>query len=82
MHDYRGNICLYYKEPNKTGDKKICEEYKMEATIQSKIRLDKCDAYTEKETLGYRGRKSYVLAREATKEKKYREGQKKKQANS
>ena len=29
MHDCRGNFCLYCKEPHKTGDKKICEEYKM-----------------------------------------------------
>ena len=43
------------KKTHKTGDKKICEEYKMEATIQSKMRLDKCDAYTEKEILGFRG---------------------------
>ena len=38
--------------------KKISGEYKVEATIQNKIRLDKCDAYTAKETLGYKGRKS------------------------
>ena len=62
MHDCRGNLCLYYKQPHKTVDKKICEEYKMEPTIQNKMRLDKCDAYTTKETLGYRGRKSYVSA--------------------
>ena len=47
---------------NSAGDKKICREYKMEATIQNKIRLDKCDAYTAKETLGYRGRKSNMSA--------------------
>ena len=42
----------------------------MEATIQSKTRLDKCDAYTANETLGYRGRKSYVSAtRKAAKRK-------------
>ena len=34
----------------------------MEATIQTEMRLNKCDAYTAKETLGYRGRKSYVSA--------------------
>ena len=62
MHNFRGHLCLYCKEPNKAGDKKIFGEYKMEATIQNKIRLDKCDAYTAKETLGYRGRKSYVSA--------------------
>ena len=56
MNDCRGNFCLYYKEPHKTEDKKKCEEYKMEATIQNKMRLDKCDAYTAKETLGYRER--------------------------
>ena len=40
----------------------------MEATIQSKMRLDICDAYTAKEILGYRGRKTCVSAvREAEK---------------
>ena len=53
MRDCRGNFCLYCKEPHKTEDKKICEEYKMESTIQNKIKLDKCDTYTAKETLGY-----------------------------
>ena len=37
-------------EPHKTGDKKIYEEYKMEATIQNKIKLNKCDAYTKRNT--------------------------------
>ena len=46
-----GNFCHYCKEPHKIGDK-ICEEYKMEATIQNKMRLNKCDAYTAKEKLG------------------------------
>ena len=41
---------------------KICKEYTIEATIQNKMRLDKCDAYTVKETLGYRERKMYVAA--------------------
>ena len=47
----------------------------METEIQNKMRLDKCNAYTAKETLGYRGRKSYVsAAREAAKrEEKQRE---------
>ena len=62
IHDSGGKFCLYYKKLHKTGDKKIFEEYKMEATIQSKIRLDKCDAYTAKETLGYWGRKSFMSA--------------------
>ena len=40
----------------------------MEATNHSKMRLDKCDAYTTKEILGYRGKISYVsVAREAAK---------------
>ena len=34
----------------------------MEATIQNKIRLDKFNAYTAKETLDYRERKSYMSA--------------------
>ena len=68
MNDCRRNFCLYCKEPHKTGDKKICEEYKLEATIQNKMRLDKCDAYTAKETMGL---KSYVsAAREVGKREK------------
>ena len=64
----------------KTVYKNICGEYKMEATIQNKMRLDKCDTYTAKETLGNRGRKSYMSAsRGAAKQKKNRKGQKKKQ---
>ena len=43
------------QKPHKTGDKKICEEYTIEATIQKKMRLYKCDTYIAKETLGYRG---------------------------
>ena len=62
MYDCRGNFCLYCKEPHKIGDKNICGGYKMEATIQNNMRLDKCGAYTAKETLGYMGRKSYVSA--------------------
>ena len=55
----------------------------MEATIQSKMGLDKCDAYTEKEILGYRGRKSYVsAAREAAKREKKTKRDKKKQVYS
>ena len=34
---------------------KICREYTIEATIQHKMRLNKCDAFTAKKTLGYRG---------------------------
>ena len=60
MHNFRGNFCLYCEKPHKTGNKKICEEYKIEATIQYKMRLYKWDAYTAKETLGYRRRKSYI----------------------
>ena len=59
MHNFMGGgvFCLYYKEPNKTEDKKICGEYIMEATIRNKIRLDKCGVYTAKETLGFMVRK-------------------------
>ena len=32
MHNCRGNLCFYCKEPHKIGDKKTCEEYNMEAT--------------------------------------------------
>ena len=42
-------------KPHKMRDKKICKEYKIKATKQNKMRLDKCDAYTAKETLGYSG---------------------------
>ena len=52
-------ICLYCKESHKTGDWKICGEYIIEDTIHNKMRLDKCDAYTGKESRGYRERKSY-----------------------
>ena len=34
------------------------------------MRLDKCDAYTAKETLGYRERKSYVTATRGAAKKK------------
>ena len=60
------------KEPQNTGDKKICGEYITEATIHNKMRLGKCNEYKAKETLGNRGRKTYV---EAAK----REGQEKNQ---
>ena len=33
----------------------------METIIHNKMRLDKFDEYTAKETLGYRGRKTYVV---------------------
>ena len=46
----------------------MCEEYKMEATIQNKMRLDKWDAYTTKEVLGYKWRKSYMSAARETEE--------------
>ena len=39
------------------------------------MRLDKCDTYTAKETLGYRGRKLYVsAARGAAKRKENKKG--------
>ena len=43
------------KNHTRQETKKIYEEYKMEATIKNKMRLDKCDVYPEKETIGYRG---------------------------
>ena len=46
MHNCREDLFLYCKDPHKTGDKKICREYTIEATFQYKMRLDKCDAYT------------------------------------
>ena len=39
------------------------------------MRLDKCDTYTAKETLEYRGRKAYMVAVK-------REGQKKKKSTN
>ena len=38
----------------RTGDKNTCREYKKEATIQNKLRTEKCDAYKANEILGYR----------------------------
>ena len=53
----------------------------MEASIQSKMRLDKCDAYTSKEIIGYRGEyRTCQLQEKQQKEKKNRERQNKKQA--
>ena len=44
------------------------------------MRLDKCDAYTAKETLGYRERKSYMSEQEEQKKREEnRGGHKKKQ---
>ena len=62
MHNCGGYICIYYNTPDKTktGKKKICEEYIKEANIQNKMRHDKCDTYTAKETLRYWGGKSYI----------------------
>ena len=40
-------------------------EYTIEATIQNNMRLDKCNAYTAKETLGYKERKKYIAATRA-----------------
>ena len=62
VYNNRGDVCFYYKEPHKARNKKICREYTIEATTQNKIRLNKCNAYTAKETLGYRGRKTYAGA--------------------
>ena len=64
-----GDLCLYCKETQKTGDKKICGDYIIEAKIKNKMRLDKCDAYTAKETLGYRVRKTFVAAARGTAKK-------------
>ena len=45
------------------------------------MRLDKCDVYTEKETLGYRGRKSFVsVAGGAAKRKKTERSRKEKKS--
>ena len=49
----------------------------MKATIQSKMRLNKCDAYTAKETLGYRGRKFYMSAAKRAEKKRGTEEEKK-----
>ena len=46
----------------------------MEATIQNKMRVDKWDAYTAKETLSYRGRKSYVSAARAAAKREEKQG--------
>ena len=39
---------------------KIWREFTTVGTIQNKMRVDKCNAYTTKETLGYIRRKEYV----------------------
>ena len=81
MHNCRGTFTSTAKKLHKTGDKKICKEYKMEAAIQNKMRLNKCDVYTAKETLGYKGRKSYMRAARGAEERdKNKGGQKKIQA--
>ena len=50
-------------------------EYRIEARIQNKKRFDKCDAYTAKEILGYRGRKLYMaVARGAAKTEENQRG--------
>ena len=56
------DYCAFCKEPYRTEDKNTCGEYKKEASIQNKMRIEKCDAYKAKEILGYRGGKSYVSA--------------------
>ena len=61
---------LFQKNPEDRREENMWE-YKMEAKIQIKMRLDKCGAYTAKETLGYSGRKSYV-SEEQHKEEKQR----------
>ena len=53
-----GDPLSILQKNHNTGDNKICGEYTVKATIQNKMRLDKCDAYTAKETLVYRERKS------------------------
>ena len=69
MHSCGGNFCIYCKKPFKTGDKKICEEYKMEAIIQSKIRLNKCDVYTKKNT-SLQGKKILSVSGKRTSKKR------------
>ena len=54
LHNYGRGFCLYCKEPHKT--EKIFGEYIREVNIQNKMRLDKCDVYTAKKTLGYGGK--------------------------
>ena len=56
VYNSRGDFCLQCKETHKAGDKKICGEYIKKATIKNKIRVDKCDAFTAKEILGYSGK--------------------------
>ena len=45
-------------------------QYKMEATIQNKMRLDKCDAYTAKETLEYRGENPMCQSKRSSKKRR------------
>ena len=48
-----GEILYLHCKLHKTGVKNICKEYKIETTMQNKMRLN---AYTAKETLGYKGK--------------------------
>ena len=45
VHNCKGNLCLYDKEPLKQ-ETNICGEYIIEITIHNKMRLEKCDVYT------------------------------------
>ena len=62
MYNWRGDLFLYCKEPHKIANKKIYGEYIIEAKIQNKMRFDKFNAYTEKETLGCREGNLYMAA--------------------
>ena len=56
-----------------------CEEYKKKTNVQNKMRFNKCNAYTAKVTLMYKGGESYIsAARSAAKSNENREGQEKK----
>ena len=66
-------------------DKKICGEYTIEATIQNKMRLNKCDAYTaqQRRHQSIREEKHKLQQKEdQQRERKTRGGQEEKQAHT
>ena len=57
-------------------------EYTIETIIQNKMRLDKCNTYTVKETLGYRRRKKYAVAARGTAKREEKQWRTNRETNS
>ena len=64
-----GNFASTARNPTTHETRKYVENIK-EANIQNKMRLDKCDAYTAKETLGYRRGNTFQLQEGQQRERK------------